>query len=334
MGYTPVTINTGDEIVVAWGNKVESNLERIGNYRGVVAAVANLPDVATLDEGDWYWCKSERLVKMKVSGAYISLSASSEVASSAPSSVTGMVWYDTTNKILKVYTGSAWIPIGESLIDTSQALSSLQTALLAQNPTIILNSIFDTAMWNYFLKNSTVRAEVVKYEMYLDAMFGVGSSLLAADTDMEDAILGSADILSIATKLSSFWNTAFLTYWMNNYWTKNNYSTGATTTVQPMNSKYGFRIYCNAHWITNFPYFSVDIDLTDFDNLDFWYSYVKNTSGYVKLFIGATQITQWGASNVSGTYNVDISGYSGVQTIKFQFNDYFTSFDFTDLTLS
>jgi len=332
MGYTPVTITTGDEIAVAWGNKVESNLERIGNYRGVVAAVANLPDIATLDEGDWYWCKAERLAKIKVSGAYISLNAAGEVASSAPSSATGVLWYDTTNKILKVYTGSAWIPIGESLIDTSQALSSLQTALFAQNPTLVINSIVNSSLWNYFLKNSTVRSEVLKYKMYLDMMIGIGSSFLAADTDMEDAILGSVNPLSIALTLSSFWNNStFLTYWLNNYWTKNNYSTYATTTVGDVNSKKGFKITCSAHWITNYPFFSVDLDLTDFDDLDFWYNFV-NSSGYMKLYIGATQITQW-IQSTSGTYNVDISGYSGVQTVKFQFNDAFT-FDFTDLVLS
>jgi len=302
-----------------------------------VAAAGNLPDVATLDEGDWYWCKSERLVKMKVSGAYISLSASSEVASSAPSSVTGIVWYDTTNKILKVYTGSAWIPIGESLIDTSQALSSLQTALLAQNPTIILNSIFNTTMWDYFLANSTVRSEVLKYKMYLDAMMGAGSANLALDTDMEDAILGSIDPLSLALTIPSFWlNSSLLTYWMNNYWTKNNYSTGATTTVQSMNSKYGFRIYCNAHWVTNFPYFSVDMDLTDFDTLSFWYQFSGNTANYCRLYIGSTLENEF--NNVeSGTYSLDISGYSGVQTVKFMFDAWGTpalTFDFTDLVLS
>lgn len=334
MGYTPVTITTGDEIAVAWGNKVESNLERIGNYRGVVAAVANLPDVATLDEGDWYWCKSERLVKMKVSGAYISLSASSEVASSAPSAVTGIVWYDTTNKILKVYTGSAWIPIGESLIDTSQALSSLQTALLAQNPTIILNSIFNTTMWDYLLANSTVRSEVIKYKMYLDAMIGAGSANLALDTDMEDAILGSIDPLSVALTLSSFWNnSALLTYWMNNYWTKNNYSSYATTTVGDVNSKKGFKITCDGHWVTNMPFFSVDLDMTDFNDIDFWHSRSFYDGGYLQIYIGATQIVSWGTTSGSGDYNIDISGYSGVQTLKFYFNNG-VLFDFTDLRLS
>jgi hypothetical protein len=333
MAYTPVTINTGDDITAAWANKVETNLVRIGNYRGVVAGVSSLPDIATIDEGDWYWCKSERLAKIKASGAYVSLNAAGEVASSAPTTATGILWYDTTNKILKIYNGSAWIPIGESVIDTSQAISSLHTALLAQNPTLLIGSIMETSLWNSLLKNSTVRAEVIKYKMYLDVMLGVGGSNLALDTDMEDAILSSIDSLAIALAIPSFWlNSDFLDYWLDNYFTKNNFLAGTTAVIASMNSKYGFRITNTGHYLSNFPYLSVDLDLTDFDDLDFWYSYTESGSAHVYLYIGADLKTTW-TVNGSGTYNVDISGYSGVQTVKFLWNDGVV-FDITDLTLS
>lgn len=337
MAYTPVIINTNDEITAAWGNKVETNLARIGNYRGVVAAAANLPDVATLDEGDWYWCKSERVAKIKSSSAYVSLNGVCEVASSAPTAATGIVWYDTANGQLKIYNGSSWQAIGDGQIDTSQALSSLLTAQLAQKPNLVLSAINNTAMWNYLLKNSAVRAEIVKHKLYLDTMMGIGSSNLALDTDMEDAILGSIDPLSLALTIPSFWlNSSFLTYWRDNYWTQYNYSGHATTTVESINSKYGFRITCDAHWVTNFPYFSVDMDLTDFDTLSFWYQFSGNTANYCRLYIGSTLENEF--NNVeSGTYSLDISGYSGVQTVKFQFDAWGTpalTFDFTDLILS
>lgn len=340
MAYTGEVINVGDTIAASWGNKVETHLERLGNYMGVVASVANLPDVATLDEGDWYWCKSERIVKMKVNGAYISSGASSEVSPSSPSAVTGMFWYDTANKILKVYTGSAWTPIGESLIDTSQVLSSIRTALIVQNPSIVFNSIVNKPMWDYFLTNSTVRSEVLKHKMYIDAMAGVGRENLALDTGMENAILGSINPLSLALSSPSFWlNPDLLTYWMDNYWTKYNYSGSpddATTTVAGMNSKYGFKIYCPSYWSSNFPYFSVNMDLTDFNYLEFWYSISGGEGDYVKLYIGTTLIHEFLPTG-SGTYNVDISGFSGVKQVKFLFNHIRLPklyFSFTDLVIS
>jgi len=333
MAYTPVTINTGDEINVAWGNKVESNLERIGNYRGVVAGVANLPNIAMIDEGDWYWCKSERIAKIKSSGAYVSLNAVCEVASSAPAAATGVLWYDTAINQLKMYNGSSWQPIGEGPIDTSQPLSSLLTAQFVQKPSLVLSAINNTAMWNYLLKNSTVRTELVKHRLYLDTMLGIGGANLELDTDMEDAILSSIDALAIALAIPSFWlNSDFLDYWLDNYFTKNNFLTGTTAVIASMNSKYGFRITNTGHYLSNFPYISVDLDLTDFDDLDFWYSYTESGSAHVYLYIGADLKTTW-TVNGSGTHNVDISGYSGVQTVKFLWNDGVV-FDITDLTLS
>lgn len=70
MAYTAGTITAGDTIAASWGNKVEDHLERLGNYMGVVDSIANLPDVATISDGDWYWCKAERVAKMNVGGVY------------------------------------------------------------------------------------------------------------------------------------------------------------------------------------------------------------------------------------------------------------------------
>lgn len=73
MAYEAVNIVTGSVIEASWGNKIESHLERLGAYRGVVASAANLPDVSTLDEGDWYILKTEHQIRMCISGAYVTL---------------------------------------------------------------------------------------------------------------------------------------------------------------------------------------------------------------------------------------------------------------------
>jgi len=335
MAYVAETITAGDPILATWGNKVETHLDRVGEYMGVVAAVANLPDVATVSDGDWYWCKAERLAKMKVGSVYLTLNGIGEVSSSAPSSATGLLWYDTTNKVLKVYSGSAWIPIGESLIDTSQLLSSLQSALLVQQPTLVLNSIVNSTLWNYLLKNSAVRTEIIKYKMYLDAMLGIGSTNLAADTDMEDAMLGSIGPLSKCFSLDSFWNNSdILTYAMNNVFTKYTADSNSTVTVQSVNSKYGYRIYCKANYFSTYmPYMSISLDLTNFNTISYWYSFAEVDLGIGYVLIDTTQVKNYQTPTDGTTDSIDVSGYTGVHNLVFKANRNAT-FDFTSIVLS
>ncbi len=73
MAYNAIDIVAGEAIEENWGDKIEAHLERLGAYRGMVAAAANLPDVSTLDEGDWYILKTEHQIRMCISGAYVTL---------------------------------------------------------------------------------------------------------------------------------------------------------------------------------------------------------------------------------------------------------------------
>jgi len=335
MAYTAETITAGDPILATWGNKVETNLDRVGEYMGVVAAVANLPDVATVSDGDWYWCKAERLAKMKIGSVYLTLNGVGEVSASAPTTVTGLLWYDTTNNVFKVYSGSEWKSVGGSNIDTSQLLNTLQTASLAQNPTLVLNSIANSALWNYLLKNSTVRSEIINHKMYIDAMLGMGSANLAADTDMEDAILGSIGPLSKCFSLDSFWNNSnILTYAMNNVFTKYTYNASSSVSVQSVNSKYGFRIYCNTYYSSSYyPYLSISLDLSDFNTISYWYSFAEHDTGYGYVLIDSTNLKVYQVPQAGTTDSIDVSGYSGVHNLVFKANRYAT-FDFTSIVLS
>ena len=57
MAYTPQTINSGDAIESSWGNKIEQELAKIGNYMGEVATKDDLP--TSPDEGDFYLVKDK-----------------------------------------------------------------------------------------------------------------------------------------------------------------------------------------------------------------------------------------------------------------------------------
>jgi len=335
MSYTAETITAGDPILAAWGNKVETNLDRVGEYMGVVANVASLPAVGTVSDGDWYWCKAERLAKMKIGSVYLTLNGVGEVSASAPTTVKGLLWYDTANNVFKVYNGSEWKAVGGSNIDTSQLLSTLQTASFAQNPTLVLNAIANNALWDYFLKNPTVRSEIITHKMYLDAMLGMGSVNLAADTDMEDAILGSIAPLSKCFSLDSFWNNSnILTYAMNNVFTKYTYSANSSITVESINSKYGYRIYCQTYYSSAYqPYLSISLDLTNFNTISYWYSFAEVDLGIGYVLIDTTQVKNYQTPTAGTTDSIDVSGYTGVHNLVFKANRS-TTFDFTGIVLS
>lgn len=62
--------------------------------------------------GQLWWDKGNNLLKV-YNGSTFKTIASSTASTSAPASnVTGDLWYDTVNQQLKVYTGSAWLLVG------------------------------------------------------------------------------------------------------------------------------------------------------------------------------------------------------------------------------
>ena len=58
MPYTPATINSGDPITSEWGNKIEQELAKLGNYMGEVALVTDLP--STPEAGDFYLVQEKK----------------------------------------------------------------------------------------------------------------------------------------------------------------------------------------------------------------------------------------------------------------------------------
>ncbi len=333
MAYTAETITAGDSILASWGNKVETHLARLGNYMGVVANVASLPAVGTVSEGDWYWCKAERLAKMKVGSVYLTLNGVGEVASSAPTTVTGLLWYDTTNKVFKIYSGSAWIQIGGITIDPTAALSSLQNALTAQDPALVLAALANSSFANYLLSNSALRSELVTKRLYMNALMKFALSTVDDSNDYMDAVLGATK-WSYASEMSDIWgNTTLLNRWLSNFWTQYRYNNSGTISIDAVNGQYGIVCIVNNSYSTP-SYISMNIDFTGFDDLDFWAEITKtSTAANVILKIDSTTLQSWSDTTSGANYNYDVSGYTGVHNLQFLYSRN-TTLKITSLRLS
>jgi len=62
--------------------------------------------------GQLWWDKTNSLLKVYNGTVFKTISAATSSASAPTSNVTGDLWYDTTNAQLKVWTGTAWLLVG------------------------------------------------------------------------------------------------------------------------------------------------------------------------------------------------------------------------------
>lgn len=62
--------------------------------------------------GQLWWDKTNSLLKVYNGTVFKTISAATSSASAPTSNVTGDLWYDTTNQQLKVYTGTTWLLVG------------------------------------------------------------------------------------------------------------------------------------------------------------------------------------------------------------------------------
>jgi len=66
--------------------------------------------------GQLWWDKTNNLLKVYNGTTFKTISAATASSSAPSSNVTGDLWYDTTNQLLKVWTGSTFLTVGPSTV--------------------------------------------------------------------------------------------------------------------------------------------------------------------------------------------------------------------------
>ena len=75
--------------------------------------------------GQIWWDKGNSLMKVYNGSTWKVISASTASSTAPTSNVTGDLWYDTTNQLLKVYTGTTWLTVGPSVTGGTGAQGSV-----------------------------------------------------------------------------------------------------------------------------------------------------------------------------------------------------------------
>jgi len=88
------------------------------NFIHLLENGANTTAPAAPLTGQLWWDKTNTLLKVYNGSTFKTISAATASASAPASNVTGDLWYDTTNQQVKVYTGSSFIVVGPAFTST------------------------------------------------------------------------------------------------------------------------------------------------------------------------------------------------------------------------
>ena len=85
--------------------------------------------------GQLWWDKTNSLLKVYNGTIFKTISAATASASTPTSNVTGDLWYDTTNQQLKVYTGSSFIVVGPAYSSSQGTTGAIPETILDNTST-------------------------------------------------------------------------------------------------------------------------------------------------------------------------------------------------------
>ena len=161
------TINTSSSMILVGKNYAGYGEFLDENFIHLLENGSNTTAPASPLTGQLWWDKTNTLLKVYNGTIFKTISAATSSASAPSSNVTGDLWYDTVNQQLKVWTGAAFLVVGPGY-STAQGTSGAI-------PETILNNVGATRYITSLYVNN-VRVAIV----YDGASFTPEAALLAA----------------------------------------------------------------------------------------------------------------------------------------------------------
>jgi len=106
------TINTASSMTLIGKNYAGYGQFLDDNFIHLLENGANSTPPGAPLTGQLWWDSSNNLLKVYNGSVFKTISAATAASSAPASNVTGDLWYDTVNQQLKVWTGSAWLVVG------------------------------------------------------------------------------------------------------------------------------------------------------------------------------------------------------------------------------
>ena len=180
---TDGTINTASSMTLVGKNYAGYGEFLDENFVHLLENGSNTTAPASPLTGQLWWDKTNNLLKVYNGTIFKTISAATSSASQPSSNVTGDLWYDTTNQQLKVYTGAAFLVVGPGYTSAQGESGAI--------PQTILNNVGATRYITSLYVNNT-RVGIV----YDGAQFVPEAALLAAFPIIYPGITLSASVSS------------------------------------------------------------------------------------------------------------------------------------------
>ena len=161
------TINTSSSMILVGKNYAGYGEFLDENFIHLLENGSNTTAPPAPLTGQLWWDKTNNLLKVYNGSIFKTISAATASASAPTSNVTGDLWYDTTNQQLKVYTGAAFLVVGPGYTSAQGTSGAI--------PETILNNVGATRYITSLYVNN-VRVAIV----YDGASFTPEAALLAA----------------------------------------------------------------------------------------------------------------------------------------------------------
>ena len=180
---TDGTINTASSMTLVGKNYAGYGEFLDENFIHLLESGSNTTAPAAPLTGQLWWDKTNTLLKVYTGTVFKNIGSATASATQPASNVTGDLWYDTTNQQLKVYTGATFLVVGPGYTSAQGQSGAI--------PETILNSTGATRFITSLYVNNT-RVGIV----YDGAQFVPEAALLAAFPIIYPGITLSASVSS------------------------------------------------------------------------------------------------------------------------------------------
>ena len=123
------TINTSSSMILVGKNYAGYGEFLDENFIHLLENGSNFTAPAAPLTGQLWWDKTNNVMKVYNGTTFKVISASTAAATAPSSNVSGDLWFDTTNQQLKVYNGSAWILVGPASTSGQGTSGAIVTTL-------------------------------------------------------------------------------------------------------------------------------------------------------------------------------------------------------------
>jgi hypothetical protein len=131
------TINTSSSMTLVGKNYAGYGQFLDDNFIRLLENGSNTTPPGAPLTGQLWWDKTNNLLKVYNGTVFKTISAATSSSTAPTSNTQGDLWYDTTNQLLKVWTGTQWLTVGPSVVSGTGAQAATITDNLNNTHNVI-----------------------------------------------------------------------------------------------------------------------------------------------------------------------------------------------------